>query len=105
MSAALLVIAAADASVFGEIVMRFTAQNSNVLLFLCNWSSLLLLVSKYICNTASRSESGVYSKIMATGTGWIGTMRHSIGKIPFRNMFINVVLTSSGTAVWSKTPK
>lgn len=82
-SPVLPVVTNIDTFVLGGIGTHLSSQNKGDLLWLSGESSVLILVSDSVCNTASRSESSVYSEIITTVRDQAGTMQRSIKKFPW----------------------
>lgn len=100
---ALLVKTDSDDPVFTA--MRYSTRNCEVLGLLPSLSSISILLSKSVCNTASGFSNGVYHELIAFGPEQIETMWGSIGKFLLISLSRIDVLTRNSTARLSTPPK
>lgn len=98
MSLTLPVAVETNTSKPGRISMRFAIRNRFVLSLLSICSDALLSVSDANCSTSDGSDGGLSSYIVATGQDQMGMMGRHIRKRYSKNLYMNDVPTSYGTA-------
>lgn len=104
MSPALLHVTDTETFVFGYIVRLLDTLNSGVLSLLSYQSSVIVSASASLCSTPSKSNKGVYFKVIGTRQEIMGTMLHCMGNVPSTSLSSNDVLISGCTARLSMKP-